>query len=413
MYDLAFRIIYYLIFAFSLYFLVKKYWRSEKPDDKSPVKLNKNTIIKIVVTAFISRLALLLLSWGATHLFGNGKDLLETWNHWDANHYIFIADNGYYSVDEGLIRLVFLPLYPIAVWFFNFIFTDARISSLIVSWLCLCGACIYLYKLVLLDWDKKAANRAVKYLLIFPVTVFLGAPFTESMFLLFCFGCLYYARIRRFAYACIFGGLAALTRSVGILLIVPVIIEMIYNHGLIPKTIKENTKSKLSDFFKDFKFIFIILLATVSYLLLNHLITGDALYFFKAQQEHWFESFGSYANTLSVTLGQILSPDNILRNKLTLWISQFLVLIIGGITLPILCKKMRVSYGAYAAVYIFIVFAPTWLLSGFRYYLGLAVLYPALAMLTKHKWADILLTIIFILLLPLYTYCFSLQWQVM
>ena len=112
MYSLIFKIIYYLIFAFSLYFLVIKCWKSEKPDEKSPIKLNKNTVIKIVIIVFASRLALLLLSWGATHLFGNGKDFLETWNHWDANHYIYIAENGYYSADEGWIRLVFFPCIP-------------------------------------------------------------------------------------------------------------------------------------------------------------------------------------------------------------------------------------------------------------------------------------------------------------
>jgi len=353
------------------------------------------------------------LSWAFTHAAGHGRDFLEVWNHWDANHYLYIANNGYYCPNEGWIRIVFYPLYPAAVWAFKLIVTSDRVAALLVSWACLFGACIFLYKLVLLDGSKKTASRAVKYLLIFPVAVFLGAPFSESMFLLFSFGCLYYARIRKFMYACILGGLAALTRNVGVLLIVPVLIEMLYAHDILPKYFKQGMRDKLKAFMKDFSYILIIPAGTAIYLLLNHCILGNALGFMEYQNAHWSQQFGSYANSLNVTLGQILSPDNMLRNKLTLWVGQFVVLLLGGLTLPVICKKMRVSYGAYALVYLFVVFAPTWLLSGFRYYMGLAVIFPALAMLTKRRWADILLTAVFSLLMLAYTFCFSLQWQVM
>jgi uncharacterized membrane protein YhaH (DUF805 family) len=44
--------------------------------------------------------------------------------------------------------------------------------------------------------------------------------------------------------------------------------------------------------------------------------------------------------------------------------------------------------------------------------MGLAVLYPALALLTRRRWADITLTVLFALLLPVYSYCFSIGWLV-
>ena len=410
--NVCFTVLNYAVFALAIFFVIFKFIKSDKQDKKVPIKIENKTIIKIVVIAFASRLVLLLFSWGITHAFGLGRDLLDTWKHWDANAYLYISNNGYFNDAEGWIRLVFYPLYPVVVWIFNFVFVNARISGLLVSWLSFSGACVYLYKLVLLDWDKKTAKRAVKYLIIFPITVFLGAPFTESMFLMFCFASLYYMRLRRFTASCILGLLAALTRNVGVLLVVPIFIEMLFAHELIPKYLKIDTKNKLKKLWKDFKYILVIPLGAIIYLLLNHFATGDAFYFLKAQQEQWNQNFGSYANTLHISLSNALSPDDLLRNKLSLWWTQFIVLLIGGITMPIICKKMRISYGAYTIAYLFIIFAPTWLLSGFRYYMGLAILYPAIAMLTKNRWADIVLTELFVLLVPLYTFFFSVQWQV-
>lgn len=205
--DIGFLILCFAVFILAAIFIILKYAKTDKISDKPAVKLEKNTIIKIIGIVLLSRIMLLLLSWGAAHISGYGDTILNTWNNWDAQQYLRIVNEGYIDADEGFIRIVFFPLYSAVVWLFKFIFIDARLSAMLVSWGCLCGACIYLYKLVLLDYDKKTAARAVKYLLIFPVTVFLGAPFTESMFLFLSFACLYYARIRKFSYACIFGAL--------------------------------------------------------------------------------------------------------------------------------------------------------------------------------------------------------------
>ena len=50
-------------------------------------------------------------------------------------------------------------------------------------------------------------------------------------------------------------------------------------------------------------------------------------------------------------------------------------------------RRVRPGYGAYALLYIYMAYAPTWLLSGPRYLTAMAVLYPMLAQLTRRKWA--------------------------
>ena len=405
--KLVFEIFYYAVFALAAFFVVLRLFKPRP--EAQPIQPKKYACLKIFAIAVLSRVALLLLNWAAKELLGNGSSLLDTWNRWDADQYLKIITQGYWSDTEGWVRVVFFPLYPMAVRFFQFGFLDARLSAMLVSWLCLGGASVYLYKLVLLEGDEKAARRAVKFMLIFPLAVFLGAPFTESMFLFLSLGCLYYMRKRQFLLACAFGFLAALTRNVGVLLALPVLIEMLRADGILPR---REAPRRWRRFFGHAALLLIIPAGTVCYLLMNLALTGDTFMFLKMQQQYWSQGFGSFGNSLRVTWGQILSEGNNLRDKLTLWGSQFVVMTIAGATLPVLAKKMRASYGAYALAYLFVVFAPTWLLSGFRYYMGLALLYPALAMLTQRRWADIALTVLFALLLPVYAYCFSVGWLV-
>ena len=405
--QLVFQIFYYAVFALAAFFVIRA---MIKPRPEAiPQAPSKHMCLKIFAVAVLSRVLLLLLNWGLKALLGNGCELLDTWNRWDADQYLKIITLGYWSDTEGWVRTVFFPLYPMVARVFQFGFIDARLSAMIVSWLCLGGASVYLYKLVLLDGEEPSARRAVKFLLIFPLTVFLGAPFTESMFLFLSLACLYHMRKRQFLLACALGGLAALTRNVGVLLAVPVFIEMLRADGILPRG---DAPRRWGRFCGHAAMLLIIPLGTLGYLLMNYLLTGDAFMFLKMQQQYWNQGFGSFGNSLRVTWGQITSQGTSLRDNLTLWISQFAVMVIGGATLPVMAKKLRASYGAYALVYLFVAFAPTWLLSGFRYYMGLAVLYPALALLTRHRWADMALTAVFAILLPFYSYCFSVGWLV-
>jgi hypothetical protein len=195
---------------------------------------------------------------------------------------------------------------------------------------------------------------------------------------------------------------------VGVLLALPVWIEMLRADGILPRG---NALRRWRRFFGHSALLLLIPAGTLIYLLMNRFLTGDMFMFLK-MEKLWSQSFGDFGNSLRVTWGQLTSDANSLRDKLTLWGSQFAVMLIAGAALPVMAKKLRPSYGAYAIAYLFIIFAPTWLLSGFRYLMGLAVLYPALAAAAKRRWADIALTVLFALLMPVYSYCFSIGWLV-
>ncbi len=410
--NILFTILYIAAFGSAAVLAVIRLAKGGADGPKAPIRLGLKTALLIMAVAAVSRLVLLALSYGAAHASGFGSPFWETWSRWDALQYLRIVTQGYFDAQDGWIRIVFFPLYPAAVWLVRLVLPSEHIAALLVSWLSLGGACVFLYKLTLLDADTRAARRAVKYLLLFPVTVFLGAPFSESIFLLLSFACLYYARTGRFWTACALGGLAALTRSTGVLLAVPVALEMLSAFGLVPKLMRQNAGDKLKRLMAHAPALLLIPLGTAAYLAMNHALTGDTLLFLRMQSEKWSQSLGSYANTLGVTFGELTRGSWELKDKLLLWGSQFAVLLIGGLSLPLMAKKLRLSYSVYAIVYLFVIFAPTWLLSGFRYYMGLAVLYPALALLTRRRWADIALTAVFAVLAPVYTYAFTLGWLV-
>jgi hypothetical protein len=410
--SIVFTVIEIAAFGSAIVLAALRFIRRDDGGSRPPVRLGIKTAAILFGVALASRLALLLLCWGAAQLSGSGHPLAETWSLWDAKQYLRIVTEGYFDATDGWIRIVFFPLYPAVVRLLNLVISNEHIAALAVSWLCLGGACIYLYKLVLPDADAAAARRSVKFLLLFPVTVFLGAPFSESMFLLLSLACIYYARTGRFVAACALGGLAALTRSVGVLLAIPVLLEIFSACSLSPPRWQLRQKGDVKQCFLHMPALLLIPLGTAAYLLINLILTGDALMFLRMQSEKWDQSFGSYANTLGVTFSVLAGNGYILRDKLLLWGSQIAVLFTGALTLPVMAKKLRPSYSVYAIIYVFIIFAPTWLLSGFRYYMGLWVLYPALALLTRRRWADIALSAIFALVMPVYAYAFSMGWLV-
>ena len=53
------------------------------------------------------------------------------------------------------------------------------------------------------------------------MSFFFSAVYTESLFLALSAGCFYLARRERWVWAGVLGGLAAATRSIGVLLVVP------------------------------------------------------------------------------------------------------------------------------------------------------------------------------------------------
>ncbi len=163
-------------------------------------------------------------------LGGFGDVVLSPLAHWDAVWFLGIADTGYDSADSP--RTAFFPLYPLLTRGVAELGGGSRgallIASYLVSLAALLGALALLYRLTSLELGRRAAGPAVVLLCVFPASLFLGAPYSESLFLLCSVGAFYAARTGSWAWAGAAAGAASATRSAGLLLLLPLVLIYLY-----------------------------------------------------------------------------------------------------------------------------------------------------------------------------------------
>lgn len=134
------------------------------------------------------------------------------WANWDGGHFRGIAENNYLPQ-----QTVFFPLYPMLIKFLMFFNIHSLWGGLILSNLSLIFSLFFLYKLTLLDFSSKIAQKTVFTLLIFPTSFYLGAVYSESLFLLLTLSCFYFMRTNKMFWAILLGAGAVATRLVGII----------------------------------------------------------------------------------------------------------------------------------------------------------------------------------------------------
>lgn len=107
-------------------------------------------------------------------------------------------------------------------WVVSFNYNHARFIGSYVFTALAVGA---LYYLVLYDYDRKTARRAVRYFLFLPFSALLMGTVPDGLFLLFSILSLLFMRKKLFPLANLFAMLAVTTHAFGILLFVPIVSE--------------------------------------------------------------------------------------------------------------------------------------------------------------------------------------------
>ena len=144
-------------------------------------------------------------------------------NRGDALWYQRIAESGYRS-DDG--SAAFFPLYPLAI---HLVSSLPGISPLTAATVlaqgCYFGALVVFHALTTRELGGDVAERATRYLAVFPSAFFFLAPLTEGPFLLLSLLTFWYVRRGLWWQGALFAGLATLTRSVGLMLVVALLAE--------------------------------------------------------------------------------------------------------------------------------------------------------------------------------------------
>jgi Gpi18-like mannosyltransferase len=145
---------------------------------------------------------------------------------WDSFWYQEVVQLGYYFSPDKASNIAFFPLYPMVVKLSSFFIGSPRTNGFLLSNVFALLAVIYLVKLVRLEYrDEKIAARSALYLLIFPGSLFLSYFYAESLFLFLTIAAFYCSRRKRWVAASLFGSLAALTRVMGVLVVIPLLTE--------------------------------------------------------------------------------------------------------------------------------------------------------------------------------------------
>lgn len=204
----------------------------------------------VAIPFLLSRAVLLLVGWFSQFFATNAEypnqealqrgwhfsqhRLLDIWGRWDSGWYSGIVTGGYTirgDLDTVYSNIAFFPLYPHIVKLLFEIIPDRFHSQetilligAIVSNLFFLAALMVFYKLTLsLVKHQRIAKRAVLYLLLFPGSFFFSCFYTEATYLFFSVASFYAASKQRWAIASVLGCLVALTRPLGVLIIVPLI----------------------------------------------------------------------------------------------------------------------------------------------------------------------------------------------
>lgn len=197
---------------------------------------------RILVALLATRIGLTLVGLAALSIMPHGVSFLDfpsdvpwllVWAQWDAEHYIDIALDGYSYAVGAYSNISFFPLYPWLMRAGALVLSLGQLDREMVTFAgflianaALFVALLYLAALVARDFSVDVSRRAVLYVLVFPMTFFLSAVYAESLFLATSVATMFHARRGEWYRAGIAGGLAAMTRPFGFLLLIPIAIEM-------------------------------------------------------------------------------------------------------------------------------------------------------------------------------------------
>lgn len=200
-------------------------------------RIDRSFIFAILV--FVSSRLVVLLAIAFSGKFvqpSGGKfaiDVTPRWYRyllrWDSGWYLKIASEEYSYNGDDLVQhpVVFYPFYPlISRNLASLLNISEAAALLIVSNIAILLAVPLFFRLVRESHGDQVAFYAVAALCFFPSSLFFSAGYTESLALLIIVGFFSLLRKKRFVFAAALAGLALATRSTGLILLLPLVIEL-------------------------------------------------------------------------------------------------------------------------------------------------------------------------------------------
>ena len=201
----------------------------------------------IMAVFLVTRIALCTVAVIASTMAGRPREgvplepltgirAVDAWVQWDGFWYLRIARVGYANVDYKYLTdfdaAGFLPLYPWLVRYGSVLWDQPIGVALLISNAAAVAALVVFARLASLDFPADTVRRAIFYVCAFPTSFYLSSVATESLFLFLSVSAFYAARRRQWLWAGVAGGLAALSRPVGVLLM-PALACEVHHAGVV------------------------------------------------------------------------------------------------------------------------------------------------------------------------------------
>lgn len=188
----------------------------------------------LLIPLGIALLARIIVFVGADLLFWLAQSHLHhalpfsgpvaVWQRKDALWYLAIAQGGYDYSPVAASRANFFPLYPALIALVTPLAAalhapqPAALAGMAISWVTFAGACVALYQLALRHFDQRVALGSVLLLATFPFSLYYGAAYTESLYLILAVGALLAVERGRWWLAAALAGIASASRPPGLLI---------------------------------------------------------------------------------------------------------------------------------------------------------------------------------------------------
>jgi Gpi18-like mannosyltransferase len=333
------------------------------------------TVRDVAVTFIVTRLPLVAIAEIAAvvigqrpgiHYAASTNPLLAVWGRWDAEHYLTIATEGYSGTEPA-----FFPLYPFLIRLVGAVTGSHLVAGLLISNVASFLGLLYFYKLIEHEYNRHVALRSTFYIAIFPTAIFFSAVYSESLFLFLTVASFYYMRERRWIHAGIFGFFAALTRSEGILLAAPFVIEWIVaaREGK-----AEFFRYWLANVVRPVFGLALVPLGLACYMAYLWVLRGDPLLFSHVQVHWgrelawpWVSVINAFHKILHSHAQQTVSTQ---IQELSFTLLMLVMLVVGF-------RRLRPSYSVYMALSILVPMSTASLMSMPRFAL---VLFPMFAL---------------------------------
>lgn len=217
--------------------------------------------------------------------------LFWSWANFDGEHYLSIAKFGY-QLRNGFPQYAFFPLLPLLIRLAAYLVQDYLLAGLVISFASLVAVLWLLPR-----WFTLVSRGSARFLelalLLSPGAVFLGAVYTEPLYLALTLAVFILAEHKRFLPAALLAGLVTATRVNG-LLVAGFLVLMLFRSS-VPRL-------------KALGYGLLSLSGLLSYMVFLWFKTGDALAWYHAQAA-WGKATATSPVTTALSYAQALTTQ--------------------------------------------------------------------------------------------------------